>query len=170
MPSDTSLERKRRGRQRKVNYGLCLGTANVYQAQFNQAWPILGKRLLRARTPAEVWSVLKSGDGIISNADVFTFAERVFQIVQHPKFPQLRANSQIRFLADSLGAGGLVTPRRSREICAKERAKVRHVLVRRDFYVECTCGYAGPALYGACQKCGTLEISDELRRREEYGY
>jgi hypothetical protein len=146
---------------------MAVGNADAFHAQFTHAWPNLATQLLAAQTAADVWSVVKSGGGIISNQD-FLFSERIFEVIHDPKFPRVRAKSQIRFLADSLGACGLVTYRRSREICAKERSKVQHVIVRRDFYIECTCGYSGPALRGACQKCGTLELSEELRRREEY--
>jgi hypothetical protein len=59
-----------------------------------------------------------------------------------------------------------VTPRRSREICAEERAKIRHVIVRREYYIECSCGYEGPARDGACRNCGTRELSWDLRANE----
>ena len=161
--------RNRPGRPRNVDPHIVVGNANVFRAQFSHAWPILGKQLLAAGSAAEVWDVLKAGGGIINNADDFIFAERIFEIIHDPKFPELRAKSQVYFLADSLGGCGLVTPRRSREICAKERSKVRFTIVRREFYIECTCGYLGPALNSACQKCGTAELSEELKQREDYG-
>lgn len=30
-----------------------------------------------------------------------------------------------------------------------------HHIIRRDYYIECTCRYKGPALHGKCPKCGT---------------
>ncbi len=30
-----------------------------------------------------------------------------------------------------------------------------HFIIRQDFYIQCTCSYEGPALNGACRKCGT---------------
>jgi hypothetical protein len=42
-------------------------------------------------------------------------------------------------------------------------AKLKHVIVRREYYIECSCGYKGPALDGACRDCGTGELSWELR-------
>jgi hypothetical protein len=169
MATDESSEKRGPGRPRNIDPHFVIGTAKTFHAQFTYAWPTMGEQLLAAPSAAEVWEVVKSGRGVISNID-FVFSERIFQIIHDPKFPQVRTKSQIRFLADSLGGCGLVTPGRSREICARERKKVRYVIIRRDFYIECTCGYEGPALNGACQKCGTLELSDELKRREEYEY
>src|SRR5437867_6072956 len=63
---------------------------------------------------------------------------------------------QINFLADSLAGTGIVSPRRSRDICAAERAKEKrtHRIIRFEFYVECSCGYKGPSENHACRKCG----------------
>ncbi len=114
--------------------------------------------------------VLKNYGGMIGGMKDLDFSTRVFEIIRDPSFPRVRSKSQIHFLADSLGAEGRVTYRRSREICAKERKKVRHKILRRDYYIACSCGYEGPALNDACQKCGTAEVSEELRQREDHGY
>jgi hypothetical protein len=167
MATDKSAQKNGPGRPRRIDPHIVVGTANVFRSQFTDAWPILGRELISASSPVELWEVVKSGRGIISQKDDFLFSERIFEIIHDPKFPKVRTKLQIRFLADSLGGCGLITARRSREICAKERAKEQHVIVRRDFYIECTCGYAGPALNGACRKCGTFELSDELKQREE---
>lgn len=70
------------------------------------------------------------------------------QGLHDPRFPK-RQQARINFLADSLAGLGRVTPRSSRDICAreraKERAKSRHKIIRYEFYVECSCGYKGPA-------------------------
>lgn len=79
----------------------------------------------------------------------------ILEIVQESKFPKRSTDAQIKFLADSLGADGVISPRRSRNICAEERKKQAHKVIRREFYIECTCGYKGPALDGGCRKCGT---------------
>jgi len=113
-------------------------------------------------------TILKKDGGMIGGLKDLDFSRHVFEIVRDPKFPKVRTKSQIHFLADSLGAGGVVKARRSREICAIERAKVQHVIVRREFYIACTCGYSGPALNGGCPKCGTSELSEELKLREDY--
>jgi hypothetical protein len=167
---DKDFSKKRvRGRPPKIDSHIVVGTAKVFQSQFSLAWPEMGKQFLAAKSAVEVWDTIKAGRGVISNVDFF-FAERVYQIIQDPKFPKLRAKAQVEFLANSLGGCGMITARRSREICAKERAKVHHVIVRKEFYIECSCGYAGPALNGSCRRCGTVELSEQLMERESYGY
>jgi len=158
-------QKRRRGGQPKVDPDMVLGSAEALRRQFAYAWPSLGKRLLAANSAAEVWEIVKSGKGIISNSDM-AFSELLFEVLREPTFPRFRTKSQLTFLADSLGASGVVTPRRSRDICSAQRRKVRHMIVRQDFYIECTCGYEGPAKFGKCPKCKTGELSDELRRRE----
>jgi hypothetical protein len=79
----------------------------------------------------------------------------ILEIVNEPTFPKRSIKAQIRFLAESLGADGHLSFRRSRNICAEERRKPKHKIIRREFYLECTCGYKGPALDGGCRKCGT---------------
>jgi hypothetical protein len=153
MPESKS-PKKNRGRQRKIDPQIVLGNADAFRAQFTNAWPILGERLLAATTSVELWEVVKSGNGIISNRD-YLFSESMFQIIHDAMFPRVRLKAQIRFLADSMGGCGFVTARRSREICAEERAKVEHHILRREFYIECSCGYEGPALNGGCRQCGT---------------
>lgn len=124
---------------------ILLGQADHYRLALPQFWPKLGPRLLAAQSPEEiVQAIREDAPGITGSLDPFT--ELILNIVHDPKFPRTRPKSQIHFLSDSLGGQGLVTPRRSREICAQERTKVRHVIVRREYYVECSCGYQGPAL------------------------
>ena len=79
----------------------------------------------------------------------------ILEIVKEPDFPKRSIKAQIRFLADSLGADGHLSFRRSRNICAEERKKPKHKIIRREFYIECTCGYKGSALDGGCPDCGT---------------
>jgi hypothetical protein len=160
------LKKKReRGRPRNIDRSILLGQADHYRVVLLQFWQKLGPRLLAAQSPEEiVRAVREDAPGITGS--LTPFAELVLKIVRDPKFPRARSKSQIHFLSDSLGGQGLVTPRRSREICAQERTKVSHVIVRREYYIECSCGYQGPALDGACRNCGTGELSWELRVKE----
>ena len=160
-------KRDRPGRPRIAEPHLVLGTADVLRTQLTFAWKFVGDRFLSANSPEEILSALKNDGGMIGGIKDLDFATRIFEVIHDPLFPRVRAKSQIAFLADSLGAGGVVTARRSREICAEARKKVHHVIVRREFYIECTCGFEGPARDGGCPKCGTGELSDELMRREE---
>lgn len=159
-------KKKRRGRPHQIDPRIVVGTANVYRVQFNQFWPKLGARLLAAHSLDEVASALREeADGI--SATLAPLSELILKVKNDPKFPRERSASQIHFLADSLGGQGLVTPRRSREICARERAKKKYFIVRREYYIECSCGYKGPALDGACRDCGTGELSSDLVTKEE---
>jgi hypothetical protein len=141
-------------------------SADHYRLVFRQVWSKLGARLLAAQSPEEVARAIREeAAGISTSLD--PYSELILKIVKDdPKFPRARSTPQIHFLADSLGGQGLVTPRRSREICTKERAKKRHVIVRREYYIECSCGYQGPALDGACRDCGTGELSWDLMTKE----
>jgi hypothetical protein len=170
MAQKKSVEKRRekrgRGRPRHIKSSVLLGQADHYRAALPQFWPKLGPRFLAAQSPEEiVRAVHEDAAGITGS--LVRFSELILTIVRDRKFPRARSASQIHFLADSLGGQGLVTPRRSREICAEERSKIRHVIVRREYYIECSCGYQGPARDGACPKCGTAELSKELKLRDD---
>jgi hypothetical protein len=81
----------------------------------------------------------------------------ILQVLHEPAFPK-KPETQLDFLADSIAARGEVAPRTSRDICEKARAQVlrksRHKILRHEYYVECSCGYKGPARDNACRKCG----------------
>jgi len=85
-----------------------------------------------------------------------TMPTLILSVLRDPKFPKKRKQQQITFLADSLAALGSVSPRRSRDICEQERRKEKkaHHIIRHEYYVECSCGYQGPAKDNACRKCG----------------
>jgi hypothetical protein len=160
------VERRKRGRPPRIERSILIGSANAYHAWFSQFWPRLGPRILAAQSPKEVTrAVAEDAAGI--SASLAPFSQLILKIIRDPNFPRVRAKSQIHFLADSLAGQGFVTPRRSREICAEERKRVRHVIIRREYYIECSCGYKGPALDGACRDCGSGELSSDLRLKEE---
>jgi len=163
--SQESEEKRGRGRPRLIDRSIVVGQADHYRVVLLQFWPKLGPRLLAAQSPEEiVRAVREDASGITGS--LVQFSELILQVLRDPKFPHARPASQIHFLSDSLGGQGFVTPRRSREICAEERTKVRHAIVRREYYVECSCGYEGPARDGACRNCGTGDLSWDLRSKE----
>jgi hypothetical protein len=86
--------------------------------------------------------------------------------VREGKFPRKNLERKMRHLADSIGGDVLISPRRSRDICGEYRKRPVSeqvgMLRCREFYVECTCGYQGPANRGACARCGTRKPSPEL--------
>jgi len=163
--SEKPDEKRARGRPRQIDRSILLGQADHYRLALPQFWKKLGPRFLAAQSAEEIVTAV-SDEAIGMSGSLVPFSELILKIVRHPKFPRARSKSQIHFLADSLGGQGFVTPRRSREICAKERMKVRHVIVRREYYIECSCGYEGPARDGACRNCGTGELSWDLRAKE----
>src|ERR1039458_6910998 len=79
MPNHKNSDKKAIGRPRNVDPHIVLGNAKVFRAQFSHAWPTLGKQILAAKSPVEVWDVVKSGRGIISNMHDFRFSERIFE-------------------------------------------------------------------------------------------
>jgi len=163
--SPESREKRGRGRPRHIDRSIVVGQADHYRVVLHQFWPKLGPRLLAAQSPEEIVRAVREDAAGITGSLV-PFSELILRILHDPKFPHARSTSQIHFLSDSLGGQGFVTPRRSREICAEERTKVRHVIVRREYYIECSCGYEGPARDGACRNCGTGELSWDLRSKE----
>jgi len=81
----------------------------------------------------------------------------ILSLLNDPDFPQ-RAIPRIKFLARSLAGRPTLSFRTSRDICekaaAQEKLKSPHRILRQEFYIECSCGYQGPALDNACRKCG----------------
>lgn len=163
--SETPEEKKGRGRPRRIDRSILLGQADHYRLALPQFWPKLGPRLVAAQSSEEIVRAV-SDEAVGMSGSLVQFSELILKIIRDPKFPRARSTSQIHFLADSLGGQGFVTPRRSREICAEERTKVRHVIIRREYYIECSCGYEGPARDGACRNCGAGELSWDLRVKE----
>lgn len=147
-------EKSRRGRK-GINPSEVFNRAEHYYALLQNWWQVLGEAFLRADEEVEL---VRAFDQLDTN-DREEFLPRlvplIFKIRLEPKFPKTQ-DAQIRFFADSLAARGIVTTRRSRDICSEERAgqKAAGHIIRQEFYVECTCGYEGPALDGACRKCG----------------
>lgn len=154
LPLDTTSEKKPRGRP-GVRVSEVTGRGDHYRLVFGQIWDAVGERLLEAQTEADV---LKAFDPVPFYKQEFgNLAGLILKVLHDPKFPK-RREPQINFLADSLAARGRVSPRRSRDICDRERKRKVNYIIRRDYYIECTCRYKGPALHGKCPKCGTGEL------------
>jgi hypothetical protein len=120
-------------------------------------WEKVSEPLLRASTPEAVIAAFQGVSESHRSHFVPSLAELILKVVHEPTFPKTH-DAQIGFLADSLGARGERSARRSRDICAAQRKKIVHFIVRRDFYIQCSCGYEGPAFRGACPKCKTDRI------------
>ncbi len=134
------------------------GRSFNYRYIFEDVWDKLSEPLLKATCVEQVTKALKQFGQPYSNEFVPHLSKLFLQVIQEPKFPK-RPNTQVAFLADSLAGLGRVSPRRSRDICERQRNFPAHKIIRQEFYIECTCKYKGPALHGRCPKCGTGEIA-----------
>lgn len=148
----------KRGRGRPgVRASEISGRAYHYRLIFNRIWDSVGEALLRSRTEDEV--IQAFGSGCFYLREFAPIASLILEVLRDADFPKRKPAAKINFLADSLAAHGQVTPRTSRDICErermKERAKSRRKILRWEFYILCSCGHKGPALNGACPKCGS---------------
>jgi hypothetical protein len=111
--------------------------------------------LVAAKTTDEVNHALESAPSY-AQKEFKPLIPVILKVLQERAFPK-KQKAQFDFFADSLAAYGRVSPRRSRDICGEERAKERtkspYKIIRKEFYIECSCGYKGPALDNACRKC-----------------
>ncbi len=151
---DTISEKRGRGRPKRVSPSETEGRAYNYRIIFDQIWDAIGEPLLKAQTKQDVIEVFGKDGRYLHEFE--PIAGLVLSAIHDPEFPKTR-QTQINFLADSLPGRGRVSLRRSRDICAEVRAqqKKAHHIIRHEFYVECSCGYKGPALNNACRKCKT---------------
>ena len=150
-PLDTVYGKRGRGRP-GVRKSEVQNRAYDYRLTLEQNWDVLAAPFLTAQSDEELKSLLDEAPYHVRNK----FAPIRFSLVEKtrkdPKFPKT-VKAQIRFIGDSLAGLGRVAPRTSRDICAEGRKK-RHMIIRQDYYIECTCGYEGPAKHGACPGCG----------------
>ncbi len=160
-----SANKRGRGRPPKMRPSEVYGRALNYRTIFSQVWDKLGDPFLKTTSEAEVVQAFEAHAPQYHREFVPSLARLIFEVVHHPKFPK-RREPQINYLADSLAALGRVTPKRSREIVAqalaKERAKLKHRVLRREFYIECTCGYEGPAYKGKCPRRHPDKAKNEI--------
>jgi len=116
-------------------------------------WDSLWPSLSKAQTVDDVTVALQNARPY--DREFAPWASMILTLLNDSSFPK-RQWARINFLADSLAGLGVVSPRRSRDICAEERVKSKraHHILRYEFYVECSCGYKGHSENHACRKCG----------------
>jgi hypothetical protein len=155
IPLDTVSAKRRRGRPPTIPPVLVRTTADNDRNWLAENWGKLKGPLLAARTEQEIREAIQSAgprfDDFLGRVHV------ILSVLGDPKFPK-QDKAQINFLADSIAGGEVVTPRRSRDICAKQRkadAETHHIL-RHEYWIACSCGYEGPSVYLRCKKCGAL--------------
>jgi hypothetical protein len=158
---DAYSAKRPRGRPAKIPASTVIGRANNYRYQLKQLWNQLEAPLLAAETLEEVKAAFEIQGQPYASSFVPSRASDILALIRDRHFPK-DSDARINFLADSLGGRPNVTLRTSRDICGRERAKQRlkspYKILRKEFYVECSCGYKGPARDNACRNCGA-EIS-----------
>jgi hypothetical protein len=166
MDNAASQEKGRRGRPAKIQPSWVRGRADNYRWIFDQIWKYVWPGLSKAETQKDVIQTFARPEVGSYALELITMADLILRVVRDPKFPKRKREAQINFLADSIGACGTVTPRSSRDICERERARIKHAhrILSYEFYVECSCGYKGHSRNHACPKCeATIDFkSDSL--------
>jgi hypothetical protein len=152
---DTLSPKRGRGRPTRVVASAIKQRADDYRGILRKVSDELWPPLLEAKTEGDVVNAFQNASP--NGTEFPRQTALILALVKDTKFPK-RREVQINFLADSLASMGEVSPRRSRDICAQERAKVKRAnhIVRFEFYVECSCGYEGPSYYHACKECGAV--------------
>lgn len=154
---DRISEKRGRGRPEGIPRSWVIGRAGNYRTMLTEVWPKLGNPLLAAKTRDEVIAALESYGAPYTGEFVPSLASDIVALMGDSDFPKT-ADARIGFLSDSMGGRPGLTFRTSRDICGKERAKERakspHQIVRAEYYIECSCGYEGPARDNSCRKCG----------------
>ena len=121
---------------------------------FERAWDVLEGPLLEAKTDAQVKAALTHAQPYIQK-DLRDHLSLVPKICKEATFPT-RSKARMRYLAESLAGRGEVSPRRSRDICAYMRKHPETHIIRREFYIVCSCGYEGHSMRECCPDCGAI--------------
>ena len=153
---DTSSGKRGRGRPPKIARSWVTGRAENYRRVLSEVWPKLSVPLLAAETTEQVSAAFEYAQSYAGEF-VPRLASDILALIHDPNFPK-RPKAQVGFLADSVAGRPNIKFRSSRDICVKERAKQRaqspYKILRKEFYIECECGYEGPASDNACRECG----------------
>ena len=109
--------------------------------------------LIAAKTTDDATRVLEAAPLPVQN-EFKSLAPLIVRVVRESDFPK-RQRNQFDFLADSIAARGEVSPRRSRDICEKERLKAERAthIMSYEFKIECSCGFDGFSKNHGCPKC-----------------
>jgi hypothetical protein len=164
---DVAPKKRGRGRPPKVRPSEIKGRADNYRGILQNVWEQLWPALSEAQTEDDVIAALQNARPY--DREFAAWASLFLAVLKERSFPR-RQRARINFLADSLAGTGIVSPRRSRDICAAERAKEKrtHHIIRCEFYVECSCGYKGPSKDRACRKCGAAILLERFSLANSY--
>ena len=164
---DTFLGKRPRGRPQTIPPAFVRGCADGNRIWLERNWDELKEPLLGAQTEQEVTNAFQNcGAG---SENFFLLARVILSVLRDPKFPKLK-KAQINYLADSIAGGYVVTPRRSRDICAEERKADanRHYIKRYEYWIECSCRYEGFSLNRCCKKCGAVVYVTDSTSESKY--
>jgi hypothetical protein len=156
--ADRFSRKRGRGRPSEVVAAAVRNNADRLRNRLAYIWNELEIPLLAAPTEQEVANAVRDvAPGAPDSDDLIRLAPLILKVKDDPKFPK-RQKARIHFLADSIGAHGLVTPRRSRDICREQRAADahRHQILRYEYWIECSCGYEGHSQNHSCKECGAI--------------
>ena len=158
QPLDTFPARPARGRPARVCPAEIAGRAANFRWIFEHVWDRLWPLLENATREEDVIRAFQEGASPYQRGQFVPLAALALQVLRERRFPK-RQQARINFLADSLAGVGVITPRRSRDICAQERANEKRArnathIIRYEYYIECSCGYKGRSQDHACSKCG----------------
>jgi hypothetical protein len=153
---DSLAARPGRGRRPRVAADLMQARSQHLRRCLDQVWSDLAPRLFSARSAADVRAAFESDPIRLAPIGAMpSWYPVIPRILRERTFPKTR-DAQIKFFADSLAGWGEISPRRSRDLCAEARSSAARAtrILRYELYVVCSCGYEGPSLNHACQKCG----------------
>jgi len=165
-PLDSTPAKRARGPGRRIQPSWVVGRAQNYKVILDLVWNQLWPLLANATSEQEVAQAFHEGARPYQRGELLGQAALALRVLQERKFPKTR-RARINFLADSLGGSGVVSPRRSRDICAEwraeeKRAQSAHRITRYEYWVECSCRYKGRSQNHACPRCGakiTFDLS-----------
>ncbi len=172
IPLDRALGKRAKGRPAKMPASEVFGRAENYRFILGEVWQRLRGRLLQAQTEEDVIKAFEENAKPYAGEFVPPLAPLILQVLRDPRFPKRepkprkgtlksrksKSNPRIVFLADSLAGRGVISLRRSRDICERERKKKVHQIIREESYIVCSCGYKGHSLHGRCPRCGPKDI------------
>lgn len=153
---------KRRGPHRRIAPTTVLGRAENYRTTLGQVWDSVWPSLSEAQNAEDVIRALENARPY--QREFGPWAAAILGVLNEKRFPK-RKKPRINFIADSIAGIPNVSPRRSRDICIEERARIEraHHIIRFEFYIVCSCGRRGHSINHACPKCGAkIQIPPDL--------
>ena len=171
-------ETKQRGRPSTMKPEEITGRARHYNLILTQSKDLIKwDRLPSARTDGDL-EVVFANIPYYRDSYFRPIFSLMLQAIREPTFPKADAEAMIQFLAESLAGNGVISLRRSRDICLRERTRPSEPkIVRRENWIVCECGYRGFSFCDECPDClirnpskmKSVALSVSLRRTRVEG-